>query len=235
MKPFPSKNYGSIGHLPGSRMGHGDHKMQDGQAKILIEKPRDCHDLIIVQEKLDGANVGILRHEGRLIGLTRKGHRAIDSPLEQFQMFQKFIENNADRFSFIQEGERLVGEWLAMAHGTKYHVIDDPFVAFDLMKGEDRLCYLDFMCRINFQVRVAHLLHIGGSISIKQIMKMLDVRVTSDTYGYHGALEPVEGAVWRCERKRKVELLGKYVRPNKEDGKYFNEDHTKLVWNWRPQ
>ncbi len=233
MKPFPSKNYGSIGHLPGSRMGPGDHKMQDGQAKILIEKPRDCHDLIIVQEKLDGANVGIIRHEGRLIGLTRKGHRAIDSPLEQFQMFQRFIEQNGHYFDFIEEGERLVGEWLAMAHGTRYHV-DFPFVAFDLMKGEDRLCYLDFRCKVGSLIPKAALLHMGGPISIKQIMKKLDFRPTPEHYGFHGALEPVEGAVWRCERKGKVELLGKYVRADKEDGKYFNEDHTKLVWNWRP-
>lgn len=233
MKPFPSKNYGSIGHLPGSRMGPGDHMMQQGQAKILLEKPRDCHDLIIVQEKLDGANVGILRHEGALIGLTRKGHRAIDSPLEQFQMFQKFIYQNQECFNFINEGERLVGEWLAMAHGTRYK-IDFPFVAFDLMKGENRLCYLDFRCRVGFDVPVAQLLHIGGPISIRQIIKQLDIKV-GETYGFHGALEPAEGAVWRCERKGKVELLAKYVRPNKEDGKYFNEDHTKLVWNWRPQ
>jgi hypothetical protein len=89
MKPFPKKNYGSIGHLPGSRLGIGDHHIQEAQAKILTDKARDYKDLIIVQEKLDGANVGILRHEGQLIGLTRKGHRAIDSPMEQFQMFQK--------------------------------------------------------------------------------------------------------------------------------------------------
>jgi len=90
MKPLGNrKNYGSIGHLPGSRLGEGDHHMSEGQAKILTETPRDYKDLIIVQEKLDGANVGILRHEGNLVGLTRKGHRAIDSPMEQFQMFQR--------------------------------------------------------------------------------------------------------------------------------------------------
>jgi len=232
MKPFPKKNYGSIGHLPGSRLGEGDHKISDGQAKILTEKARDHKDLIIVQEKLDGANVGVYRHEGRLIGLTRKGHRAIDSPMEQFQLFQRFIEKNSYRFDFLQEGERVVGEWLAMAHGTKYQ-IEFPFVAFDIIRtNEEREVYVNFLSKIGMKLPVAHLLHLGSPISIKKIEKLIDHN-KDGIYGYHGALEPVEGAVWRCEREGKVDFLGKYVRAFKEDGKYFNENHNQLVWNWR--
>lgn len=232
MKPVLRKNYGSIGHLPGSRLGPGDHMIQAGQAAILVEKVRDYKDLIIVQEKLDGANVGILRHEGKLVTLTRKGHRCIDSPLEQFQMFDCWVQKRAHLFDFIDEGERLVGEWLAMAHGTRYD-LDEPFVAFDLMRGDVRLPFFDFMSRIGGSLKTAALLHAGGAISIKKVQKLLDVQ-KEDTYGYHGALDPAEGAVWRVEREGKVDFLGKWVRGDKEDGKYFNEDHTKLVWNWRP-
>jgi hypothetical protein len=52
-KPLGIKNSGSIGHLPNSRMGEGDHKCPDGQARIATLKTRDKHDRIIVQEKLD--------------------------------------------------------------------------------------------------------------------------------------------------------------------------------------
>lgn len=234
MKPILRKNYGSIGHLPKSRLGPGDHSVSEGQASILTDKARDHKDLIIVQEKLDGANVGILRHEGRLIGLTRKGYKCEDSPMEQFQIFQKFIHTNEELFAFLEEGERLVGEWLCMAHGTKYRIENDfPFIAFDLMKEDVRETYINFRARLGNKIRVAQLLHIGCPISIKKIEKLLDRR-NGDEYGYHGALEPVEGAVWRVEREGKVDFLGKYVRHFKEDGKYFNEDHDKLVWNWRP-
>lgn len=233
MKLSAQKNYGSIGHLPGSRLGEGDHKIMDGQAAILTDKPRDWKDLIIVQEKLDGANVGVMRNEnGRLIGLTRKGHRAIDSPMEQFQMFQRWICRNEPRFSFLKEGERVVGEWIAMAHGTKYKT-DMPFIAFDIFNAEnERISFIEFNKKIGYLLPVAHLLHIGQPISIKKIEKLLDKR-TGDIYGYHGALEPVEGAVWRCEREGKVDFLGKYVRQFKEDGKYFTENHNDLIWNWK--
>jgi hypothetical protein len=204
-----------------------------GQVAILTEKSRDYKDLVIVQEKLDGANVGILRHEGELVALTRKGHRAVDSPLEQFQILQKWVCKNEDRFTFLREGERVVGEWLAMAHGTKYRIIDFPFVAFDLMKADLRYLYVDFLRKVGMNLPIAKLLHMGGPISIKKVEKKLDVKF-ADTYGYHGALEPAEGAVWRVEREGKVDFLAKYVRANKEDGKYFSQNESELIWNWRP-
>jgi hypothetical protein len=49
------------------------------------------------------------------------------------------------------------------------------------------------------------------------------------TYGTYGALDPVEGAVWRVERNDKVDFLAKYVRPDKVDGSYFEGEP---VWNW---
>ncbi|HBI28275.1 MAG TPA: hypothetical protein DDY54_01400, partial [Deltaproteobacteria bacterium] len=60
-KPLGRKNYGPIPHLPGSRMGPGDHKCHEGQARIATAKARDKNDEIFVQEKLDGSNVGVAR------------------------------------------------------------------------------------------------------------------------------------------------------------------------------
>jgi hypothetical protein len=62
-RPLGSRSYGSTAHLPGSRIGPGDHKCHDGQKRIATEKARDKHDQIIVQEKLDGSNVGVARME----------------------------------------------------------------------------------------------------------------------------------------------------------------------------
>lgn len=47
------KAYGSIPHLPGSRLGPGDHHVTEGQARICTERGRDRHDFITVTEKLD--------------------------------------------------------------------------------------------------------------------------------------------------------------------------------------
>lgn len=82
-KPLGQRAYGSIPHLPGSRLGPGDYCINEGQARIATEKARDKHDLIIVQEKLDGSNVAVAKVNGEIIALTRSGYTALSSPYQQ--------------------------------------------------------------------------------------------------------------------------------------------------------
>src|SRR5437763_15316138 len=105
-KPLGIKAYGSICHLPGSRLGPGDHKLNPGQARILTEKTRDKHDVIIVQEKLDGSNVCVARVGGVLIPLGRSGYSAVSSKYEQHQLFAGWGFERLERVEFRVEGER---------------------------------------------------------------------------------------------------------------------------------
>ena len=230
VKPLGQKSYGSICHLPGSRLGPGDHKLNAGQARILTEKVRDKHDLVIVQEKLDGSNVSIANVDGVLIPLGRAGYPAISSRFEQHKLFAGWVYERLDRFAFLQPGERLVGEWLAQAHGTRYDLTHEPFVPFDLMRGVEREPYATFRERVTpHGFTLPHEIHVGGALPIGEAMKRID------PHGRHGAIDPVEGAVWRVERRGAVDFLGKYVRPEKVDGRYLPElSGGEPVWNWRP-
>lgn len=234
-KPLGKKNYGSIPHLPDSRMGIGDHKCSEGQARIATVQTRDKHDEVIVTEKLDGSNVGVAKLDNFLYPLSRAGYMACHSPYEQHQHFYKWVFENYWRFhNLLREGERLVGEWLMQAHGTRYELKHEPFVAFDLMKDDNRLTYDELITRINNQFVTPTLIHRGPAISIKEVMARLG------KYGFHGAIDEVEGAVWKVERdvpnkKKVVDFLVKYVRPEKQDGIYLPEVSKKWpVWNWYP-
>lgn len=228
-KPLNKKLYGSIGHLPHSRLGGGDHKVADGQAKICLEKERDKHDIIIIQEKLDGSNCGVAKIDGKIIPLTRAGYVASTSKWEQHVLFHKWVLANWERFDgLLFEGERIIGEWLALAHGTKYKLEHEPFVVFDLMLGDTRMPYQKFIKRVlSFDFIIPKLISYGKPMNHKDILK----RVESSG---HGALEPVEGYVCRVERRGEVDFLAKWVKHDKEDGKYFKENYGKDVWNWRP-
>ena len=98
IKPLGTKAYGSICHLPGSRLGPGDHKLDEGMLRILTMKPRDRHDLIIVQEKLDGSNVCIAKIDGQLVPLGRSGYPAISSKYEQHRLFHLWVMQQPQRF-----------------------------------------------------------------------------------------------------------------------------------------
>lgn len=230
-KPLGQKSYGSIPHLPNSRVGPGDYHISEGQAKIATEKPRDRHDLIIVQEKLDGSNVGIAKLNGEILALTRSGYLATTSRYQQHHFFSDWVEQNKIMFGeLLKEGERLCGEWLALAHGTRYNLFHEPFVAFDLITGAERTIYNEFKERVKrFELVTPHILHIGSSYSVDQMLE--DTKVSG-----HGAIDEVEGAVWRVERKGRVDFLCKYVKHTKQDGKYFAELTGEAEhWNWYPE
>lgn len=240
-QPLGIKNYGSIGHLPGSKMGGGDHFCDHGMAKIATVKTRDKHDLVIVQEKLDGGNVGIGLRGGILHPLTRAGYLASESSLEQHWRFSNWVYSQQERFlAILKDGERLCGEWLRKAHGTRYDLPHEPFVAFDLMTGNRRTPYTRLRERLKLGNFVTpKVIHQGGALSIELALKSLDV------YGFHGAKDPVEGAVWRVERNQEtgvkgerewvVDFVVKYVRPDKVDGCYLPFISGEVpVWNNYP-
>ena len=226
-KPLGHRAYGHIAHLPGSRTGPKDKHISEGQAKICCKKPRDKHDLIIAQEKLDGSNVAIAKINNEIVPLIRSGYRANTSRFKMHHKFYAWAMQKKEIFdSLLKEGERCSGEWLLQAHGTIYKLEHEPFVAFDILKGQQRTTYeeVESRCR-SHQIITPYTFHIGGSIDIQTALEKLGS-------GKHGAQDPVEGVVWRVERHGKVDFLAKYVRHDKEDGKYLPELSGKdPIWN----
>ena len=229
-KPLGIKAYGSIGHLPDSRMGPGDHKVAEGQARICCQKARDRHDRIIVTEKLDGSCTAVAKVEGNIVALGRAGYRAETSPYEQHKLFAQWVYAQWGRFdAVLLEGQRLVGEWLAQAHGTRYKLGHEPWVCFDLMDGHDRVPYDEFKNTVTTGVFVSpYVVSDGPPKGSTEVMSVVGPE------GFHGAIEPIEGAVWRVERRGKFDYLAKWVRPDKVDGIYLPEQSGKdAIWHWK--
>lgn len=230
-KPLGTKAYGHIPHLPGSRMTPGDHHCTEGHRRICTEKKRDRHDMVWATEKVDGSNVAIARIDGVLYPLTRSGYVANTSPFVQHHHFFNWVFGHQNRWlEMLEDGERLCGEWLAQAHGTRYRLPHEPFVAFDIMRGQERA----LRCELNyraywFEVPLPRALN-EDAMPVP-VAKVLELISTSG----HGAIDPVEGAVWRVERKGQVDFLAKWVRPDKKDGAYLPEvSGGEPVWNWLP-
>ncbi len=231
------KSYGHIAHLPGSRIGPGDHKCHEGQKNIACYKARDKHDRIIVQEKLDGSNVGVVMLNDEPVALTRAGYLATTSPYKMHHQFDEWVKNNSDRFkAVLQNGERICGEWLLVAHGTIYNLPHEPFVAFDIMKKKhERVVYDEFINLISLGIFVSpFVLSDGPPVRIPDAVCRLG------SHGFHGAIDPAEGVVWRVERRKLndksigdrggrtayVDFLVKFVHKDKKDGIYLDGDPT---------
>lgn len=224
MNKVIDRNYGSIPHLSTSKMSQqADKKISMGQELILTKKARDWKDLIIVTEKIDGSNVGVVKKNGKIYSITRAGYEANSSPYKQHHLFDEYVRTFSNKWMWMLEGWRIVGEWCIQSHGTIYDITTESwFVAFDILDDKnERVPYLTFRdITRNNNIASVPLLHIGQPISIKNAIKLLGD-------GHYGNPDKPEGVVYRCEREGKVDFLAKWVRSDKEDGKYMKDE----IWN----
>jgi len=232
MKPLGGRAYGSIAHLPESKLGIGDKRVNEGMARICWEKPRDKHDIVIVQEKVDGSCCAIAKVGGKILALTRAGYLAETSEFEQHHLFSAWVRDREHFFAMdMHEGERIVGEWIAQAHGTEYKNVKWPFIVFDLYRGPERVELVEYQERVMKHPHSAYCFSMGPEAFPKE--DMLAVMSCGSWVGDGNG--PIEGVVYRVYRKGKFDFAAKYVRGDYEPGKYLkgitgHED----VWNWRP-
>lgn len=229
-RPLGHRAYGSIPHLPGSRTGPADRHLHWSLARRCIEPGASGADRVLVQEKLDGSCVAVARLGDQLLALGRAGDLADRSASPMRRLFATWVAEQRSRFlAVLKDGERLVGEWLALAHGTRYALRHEPFVVFDLMRGPMRAPFASLRERAaRAGLTTAAVLHEGGPLPIAAALELLG-------QGHHGALDPVEGAVWRVEHDGLVAVVAKYVRPDKRDGCLLTEvTGAPPLWNWHP-
>ena len=217
------RNYGSIPHLHGSRLGDHDKYLHEGQDAIIRKGGRDKHDKLYVSLKLDGTNVGVVKKEGRLHALQRKGYDCASSPYKMHHEFDSWVRERDNLFQdLLSEGERVAGEWLWQASGIRYGIKGDPFFAFDIFRSDNkRLPWLEMVERVEGAgLRVPEwrqLPNLEGENDIASILKKLT--------GASNAITPIdeghEGIVARIERKGVFDFMGKWVRADFEPGKYL--------------
>jgi hypothetical protein len=234
--------YGSIPHLPTSQV-KSDKVVPEGQKRIATKEKRDDKDKIVVQIKLDGSCVGVIKKGYEIIPVIRSGYRADDSNYRQHHTFADWVYKRQGIFDdLLEEGQRVMGEWLLQAHGTKYNIVSPDFLfrPFDLIDPDgNRLIHSDFRERVEETNHLSPITDISWEdnepVSVEQASDVID------EISNHLPPEPEtkhEGAVWRVEREGEVDYLCKWVRPDKEDGKYLAgldcNDRTEPVWNYDP-
>jgi hypothetical protein len=222
------KLYPKIPHLPGSRVGSADRT-------ALVDLAARCAgvgragDRVLVSEKLDGSCVAVVRHAQGVAAFGRDGRPCAMSRNDGRVAFAAWVDRHGAPWrDVLAEGERLVCEWLALAHGTRYALPHGPAVAIDGYGADGVRWPFDEVRRraAAMALPVVQVVHDGGAIAI------VDAEARLGERGHHGALEPAEGLVYRVERDAVVVGLAKYVRAGKRDGCYL-ADHTggEHVWN----
>lgn len=193
-KIIPS-SYPTISHLPGSKFRDAQDKAIGAQeVRWLTVQTMRPEDLVIVTEKVDGCNVGVLRRGDTLYPVIRKGYDVRTSQYDWIRAFADFVDKNSKRFlHLLSDGERVCGEWMLKTHTIQYHMPHEPFICFDIIKDKTRTPYSSLKARLEDAEFVpASLVHSGGAISTGEAVRLLGK-------GFHGALGQPEGVVYRYE------------------------------------
>lgn len=116
-------------HIKGSRFQHGDHDLEAVPWTDLSKKH------LVVEEKVDGANVGISFDVDGNLFLQSRGHYLKGGPREkQFEIFKQWaICHQESLYCTLGSRYVLYGEWMAAKHTIFYDALPHYFMEFDVL------------------------------------------------------------------------------------------------------
>ncbi len=217
-------DYQRIPHLSKSisQMTHDDIEVEGS-----IAFPLECW----VQEKVDGANMGVSWTSGPVLrnrnNILKKGYIDTDTPAKlQFRPAWNWIHDNRKDIIRIQDkyisNVTIYGEWLYAKHSIFYDKLPDLFIAYDIYVCEENR----FLSPIEFE-KVMSTTNISYVKSKKMIFKsMSDVVTESERASiYRNGMS--EGIVLKTENGLFLDETYKVVNKFFERSDNFNKELVK--------
>lgn len=89
---------------------------------------------VVVEEKVDGANLGFsVDEEGRLRGQNRGNYLDLDNPKGQWKPLKHWLSTRRQALTkALAPDLMLFGEWCYAVHSVRYACLPDWFLAFDV-------------------------------------------------------------------------------------------------------
>ncbi|MCX7805856.1 MAG: RNA ligase family protein [Planctomycetota bacterium] len=190
-------------HLTGSEVADDDRTISEAEFYAMA---RGRH--IVIQEKMDGTNVGVhFEAQGAIVlqkrsGLLGTGEHA------QYNAFRSWAFEHLDvLYEIVGTGYVLFGEWLWAEHGMHYDTLPDFFLGFDLLAKEslEFLATDQMAARCRGLVQVVPVLWSGPSDAMPALPGLANVS--------RFAPHPAEGVYVRVEDGGKVIGRCKWRRP----------------------
>lgn len=183
---------------------------------------------VIVEEKLDGANLGVSLDGDRVLRLQNRGQYLIPPLTGQFSRAAGWIAAHQQTLAPVL-GDNLIlfGEWCAARHSIVYSRLPDWFFVFDVYDRMARRFWSAarrdaLAARIGLAVvpQVAR-----GSLTLRSVEDLATTRISGfgDT--------PMEGVIVRRDGANYLEDRAKIVRPSFTQGIDEHWRTRRIEWN----
>ena len=195
---FPSTPYLIA---PSSPTTHQDRILTNQEAQSFFSES------VVVEEKIDGANLGISFSLDGTIQLQNRGSLICEPYAGQWRPMSNWLQYKKESlFDVLYNRYILFGEWCYYTHSVYYSSLPDWFIAFDVFDKESRE-FLSVSKRDTFiaQIELATVPHLyTGHIS----KESLDSFIGKSAYGN----ETIEGLYFRIDSSDFLRKRAKYVR-----------------------
>jgi len=179
--------------------------------KILGPKERDqflSHE-VMVEEKVDGANLGISFADDGSLRLQNRGN-FLEKPMTgQWKALPEWIGSRTNRlFDLLTNRYILFGEWCYATHSVRYDRLPDWFIGFDIFDREESR----FLCKskrdeLFTAVAIQAVPCLAkGAFSLDEIIHLLGLSRYGDI--------PAEGLYLRYDDGNWLGQRAKLVRPD---------------------
>lgn len=162
---------------------------------------------VVIEEKIDGANLGISFSSDGAIQLQNRGSLICEPYSGQWRHLANWLQyKKRYLFDLLYNRFVLFGEWCYYTHSVYYSSLPDWFIVFDVFDKESRQ-FLSVSKRNSFvkQIGLATVPHMfTGQIS----KELLDDYIGKSAYG----TEIVEGLYLRIDSTDYLKYRAKYVR-----------------------
>lgn len=113
----------------GNAVTRDDLLMTKKEAKEFLR-----HKIIAVEEKIDGANIGISVDDNYTIRAQNRSHFVSSNSHKQFSTLDNWIsKNSAALLRILNNGQFILyGEWMYAKHSIFYTMLPSYFIAFDI-------------------------------------------------------------------------------------------------------
>jgi hypothetical protein len=201
-------------HLFGSRGTDDDKHLDAEESERFIADPS-----LIVEEKLDGTNVGIhFTSAGRIV-LQCRGHEITSGMHPQYDLFKQWATAKRPFLEdLLQDEFILFGEWLYARHSVHYRRLPHYFFEFDIYDKCSE-AFLDLERRLAMLeetgIRTVPVIH-RGSASADELRELIGLSQFDSAFenplsGQTDSL--MEGLYLRIEAEGRVAGRAKLVRP----------------------
>lgn len=201
-------------HLFGSKGTDDDKHLGETESTVFI-----ADKSLIVEEKIDGTNVGIHFSDSGEMVLQCRGHLINEGMHPQYDLFKQWAAVKRHVLE-IQLEDRFIlfGEWVYARHSVHYRKLPHYFFEFDLYDKEQQ-AFLTFDQRMSLLertgIQTVPVVH-TGAVSRSDLIKLIGPSQFDSHFDNPFTMRPdnlMEGLYLRTEANGVVTGRAKFVRP----------------------